>query len=194
MIPKLLFQEFWARGLDWDQPLDSDIENSWEIWKKELPTVDQIRVPRCLLRNLCSVDKVELHGFGDASERGYGSVVYICAKDKVGNRISNLVMAKSWAAPVKLVSLPRLEVLAAYITAKLLDYVIQALPIVVDTVYGWSDSQITLAWIRRPCAPWKAFVAVQGSRYSPTSSTKPMGILSRKSKSSRPCHKGNSFI
>ena len=132
--------------------------------------------------------------FGDASERGYGSVVYICAKDKVGNRISNLVMAKSWAAPVKLVSLPRLEVPAAYITAKLLDYVIQALPIVVETVYGWSDSQITLAWIRRPSAPWKAFVAVQSSRYSPTSSTKPMGILSRKSKSSRPCHKGNSFI
>ncbi|XP_015770184.1 PREDICTED: uncharacterized protein LOC107348648 [Acropora digitifera] len=127
----LLFQEFWARGLDWDQPLDSDIENSWETWKKELATIDQIRVPRCLLRNLCSVDKVELHGFGDASKRGYGSVVYICAKDKVGNRI-----AKSWAAPVKRVSLPRLEVLAAYITAKLLDYVIQALPIVVDTVYG----------------------------------------------------------
>ena len=58
MIPKLLFQEFWARGLDWNQPLDSDIENSWETWKKELPTVDQIRVPRCLLRNLCSVDKL----------------------------------------------------------------------------------------------------------------------------------------
>ena len=43
-----------------------------------------------------------------------------------------------------------MELLAAYITAKLLDYVIQALHITVDAVYGWSDSQITLAWIRRP--------------------------------------------
>ena len=68
-------------------------------------------------------------------------------------------MAKSRVAPVKRVSLPRLELLAAYITAKLLDYVIQALRIVVDAVYGWSDSQITLAWIRRPTAHWKAFVA-----------------------------------
>lgn len=60
---------------------------------------------------------------------------------------------------MKRISLPRLELLAAYITAKLLDYVIHALRIVVDAVYGWSDSQITLAWIRRPSSNWKLFVA-----------------------------------
>ena len=112
-----------------------------------------------LFQNLCSADKVELHEFGDASERAYGSAVYICAEDKVGNTISNLAIAKSMVAPVKRVSLPRLELLAAYITATLLDYVIQALRIVVDAVYGWSDSQIILAWIRRPSAHWKVFVA-----------------------------------
>ena len=53
-------------------------------------------------------------------------------------------MAKSRVAPVKRVSLPRLELLAVHITGKLLDYVIQAIRIVVDAVYGWSDSQITL--------------------------------------------------
>ena len=66
MIPKLLYQELWTRGLDWDQPLDSDIANSWETWKQELANVDQIKVPRWLLRNLSSVDKVELYGFGDS--------------------------------------------------------------------------------------------------------------------------------
>ena len=63
MIPKLLFQELWARGLDLDQLLDSDIENSWENWKKELATIDQIRVPRCTskclqLTKLSSMDSV----------------------------------------------------------------------------------------------------------------------------------------
>ena len=156
MIPKLMFQELWTRGLDWDQPLDADIANSWETWKHELANADQIKVPRWLLRNLSSVDKVELHGFGGASERAYGTAVYICAEDKDGNRISNLVMAQLRVAPVKRISLPRLELLAAYITAKLLDYVLR---IAVDAVYGWSYSQITLAWIRRPSSKWKAFVA-----------------------------------
>ena len=87
-------------------------------------------------------------------KRAFGSVVYICAKGKVGNGISNLGMAKARVAPVKRVSLPRLELLAAYITAKLLEYVIQALRIVVDAVYGCSDSQITHAWIRTPSAYW----------------------------------------
>ena len=65
------------------------MENSWKTWKKE--NIDQIGVPRWLLRNLSSVDKVELHGFGDACDRAYGPAVYICAKDKVCHRISNLV-------------------------------------------------------------------------------------------------------
>ena len=138
VIPELLFQELWARGLDWDQPQDSDIKNSWETWKKELANINQIRVPRFLLGNLSSVDKIELHGFSDASERAYGSVVYICAEDKVGNGISNLVLAKSRVALVKrlMISFPGLELLAAYITAKLLDYVIQALRIVVNDDCG----------------------------------------------------------
>jgi len=127
MIPKLLFQELWTPGLDWDQPLDSDIANSWETGKHELANIDQIKVPRWLLRNLSAIVKVELHGFGDASKRTYRTGVYICAEDKDGHRISNLVMAKSRAVPVKRISLPRLELLAAYNTAKLLDYVIQTL-------------------------------------------------------------------
>ena len=67
-------------------------------------------------------------------------------------------MAKSRVAPVKGISMPRPELSPAYITAKLLDYNIQALPIVVHAVYGWSDSQITLAWNRKPSSNWKIFV------------------------------------
>ena len=126
MILKLLFQELWTRNLDWDQPgiRHGHVANSWEAWKHELADVDQIKVPRLLLRNLSSVDNVELHGFGDASERAYGTAVYICAEDKDVNRISNLVMVKPRVAPVKRISLPKLNLLAACITAKLLDYVI----------------------------------------------------------------------
>ena len=161
LTPKLLFQELWARDIDWDDPLDIDIANAWMAWKQELPSVDQIEVPRCLLRglNLSSVVRVEVHGFADSSQKAYGSAVYLYAEDEDQNRVSNLVMAKSRVAPMKRMTLPRLELLAAFITAKLLHYVVQALRISVDSVYAWSDSQIALTWIRRPSARWKVFVA-----------------------------------
>ncbi|XP_028408802.1 uncharacterized protein LOC114531378 [Dendronephthya gigantea] len=105
------------------------------------------------------INKIELHGFGDASEKAYGAAIYLCAEDKVGKRISNLIMAKSRVAPTRRITLPRLELLAAYLTAKLTSYVIEALKTPVQEVYAWSDSQIVLNWIRQPCSKWKVFVA-----------------------------------
>ena len=81
MVPKLLFQELWAQGLYWDQSMDSDIAEARETWKQELADVSHFEVHRWLLHGLSSVDKVELHGFGDASQRAYGSAVYLCPED-----------------------------------------------------------------------------------------------------------------
>ena len=73
------------------------------------------------------------------------------------------------------------------------DYAIQVLRTVVNAVYGWSDSQITLAWFMGRRSDWKVIVE-NSLRYSPTSSTKPVESLSRKSKSSRPGEKENSCV
>ncbi|XP_015775674.1 PREDICTED: uncharacterized protein LOC107353801 [Acropora digitifera] len=88
--------------------------------------------------------KRKLHGFGDASQTAYGSAVYLCAEHREGNRVSNLVMAKSRVAPAKQVTLPRLDLRAAFITAKLINYVMEALQIMSDAVYAWSDRQTAL--------------------------------------------------
>ena len=58
----------------------------------------------------------------------------------------------------KRVALPRLELLAAFITAKLLSYVVQVLRLTTDAVYARSDSQIALPWIKGPSSRWKDFV------------------------------------
>ena len=122
--------------------MDSHIAKAWETWKQELADVSHIEVHRWLLHGLPSIDKVEFHGFGDASQRAYGSAVYLCVEDRKGNKVSNLVMAKSRIVPAKQVTLSRLELLAAFITAKLLNYVREALQIMTDAVYAGSDSQI----------------------------------------------------
>ena len=93
MIPKM-FQELWARGQDWDQSLVSDIAEAWNTWKQELGDESHIKVHRWLLRGLLSTDIGEIHGFGDACQRAYGSAVYICPEDREGKRVTNL-----WPSP-----------------------------------------------------------------------------------------------
>ena len=68
-------------------------------------------------------------------------------------------MSKSRVAPIKEVSLPRLELLAAVVNARLLKFVVDTLQIKMHRVVCWTDSMVTLHWIRRQSSCWKPFVA-----------------------------------
>ncbi|XP_064653104.1 uncharacterized protein LOC135503459 [Lineus longissimus] len=156
---KLLFQELWQKGLGWDDTLDETTAQKWCIWKGELKELDQLEIPRCLPLGLGEISSIELHGFGDASEKAYGAAVYIRVVDQNGYTATRLVMSKSKVAPVKKVSLPRLELLAAVVNTRLVKFVKESLSRNIDRVTMWTDSTVTLAWIRKPRHVWKTFVA-----------------------------------
>ena len=156
---KILFQELCRRGLEWDDPLDSDIEREWSSWKSELLQLKDVTIPRWFGTSATSNSIVELHGFGDASPKAYGAAVYIRVIDSVGQVSSKLVMSKSRVAPIKEVSLPRLELLAAVVNARLLKFVVDTLQIKMHRVVCWTDSMVTLHWIRRQSSCLKPFVA-----------------------------------
>ena len=99
--PKVLFQELWLRGKPWDEKLDDDIAKEWSAWKKQLFNLKTLEIPRYVLPQEHEVHRIELHGFGDASEKVCGATIYLYAEDKVGKRISNLIMAKSRVPPTR---------------------------------------------------------------------------------------------
>ena len=121
---KIFFQELWLKGLLWDDPLDSEIKAKWLHWKSELLQLKGVTIPRCFGNGITQESKIELHGFGDASPKAYGAAVYIRIADKQGHVSSQLVISKSRVAPIKKVSLPRLELLAAVVNARLLKFVV----------------------------------------------------------------------
>ena len=129
------------KGLQWDDPLDSDTKAKWLSWKSESLQLKDVSIPRCFGNRITQDSVVEVHGFGDTSPKAYGAAVYIRIRDKQDNVSSQLVISKSRVAPIK-VSLPRLELLAAVVNARLLKFVVRALPIKVARVVCWSDSMV----------------------------------------------------
>ncbi|XP_068728870.1 uncharacterized protein [Montipora capricornis] len=153
------FPRVWLKGLQWDDPLNSDTKAKWLSWKSESLQLKDVIIPRCFGNGITQDSVVEVHGFGDASPKAYGAAVYIRIRDKQDSVSSQLVISKSRVAPIKKVSLPRLELLAAVVNARLLKYVVGALPMKVARVVCWSDSMVALHWIKGQSSSWKPFVA-----------------------------------
>jgi len=91
-----------------------------------------------------------MHVFVDAIQ-AYGAVAYLCK-----GRESSLVMAKNRVAPLKTLTLPQLELMAALIGARLASH-IQGILSTKDVVF-WCDSQIVLHWLKTN-KPLKRFIS-----------------------------------
>ncbi len=118
-------------------------------------------LPRCVLPS-SQVRQAQLHVFADASERAYAAVVYTRITDDQGNVACHILTSKTRVAPVKTVSLPRLELCAAHLAAKLIKTLLEVLT---DTkfsspqVFAWTDSKTVLQWLSRLPRSWTTFVA-----------------------------------
>lgn len=162
---KILFQEIWQSGYDWDDPLSSELQEQVSAWVGNFEKLRLLRIPRCLAIDIwAGIKRCELHCFSDASEKAYGCCIYLKVWGEHDEVKSSLVASKARVAPLKRVTLPRLELLGALTGARLMVFVRKALGLPVDTDYQcYTDSEIVLHWIRGDANKWKQFV---GNRVS----------------------------
>lgn len=153
---KFLLQRVWLRKLSWDAELPSDLSDEWSQWCSEILQLNNFRVPRFVLDS-CD-GNIEIHVFSDASQKSYGAAVYVRVRNRETVSV-NLIASKSRVAPVKRVSLPRLELLGALIAARLGTEVKKVLDRKgLSNIFFWSDSKVTLYWIKGSYRKWKSFV------------------------------------
>jgi hypothetical protein len=76
----------------------------------------------------------------------------------VKHNVVHLPCSKNRLAPVKMVTLPRLELLAALVGARMLHYFCQATSLDITAATLWTDSPVALGWIRQDPNRWKTFV------------------------------------
>lgn len=101
---------------------------------------------------------------------GYGACLYIRTQNEDGTITTNLICAKSRVAPLKVVTLSSLELLAAVLVTRLAAKYIPCLQLHIENTYYWTDSTIVLAWIAAPSSKWKTFVGHRVSEIQELSS------------------------
>ncbi|GFS28562.1 integrase catalytic domain-containing protein, partial [Nephila pilipes] len=155
VIVKILFHYTWLSGIKWDELLPPAVAQQWHKWINEIQCLKDIRIPRWI--GFSETSDVTIHVFRDASERAYGACLY--ARHTVNNFTEvNLICSRSKLAPVKKITLPRLELLAALLGTRLLQYFYRETNMHSHTAVLWSDSTVALSWIKGDPNRWKTFV------------------------------------
>ena len=163
LVARLLIQDLWRLGYDWDRVIDGKLLEIWEKWLEGVKLVPEIKLSRRYLTSDETVQSIQLHVFCDASEKAYGCVAYLRFTLKSGTHTCAFVMAKSRLAPLKTITLPRLELNAARIGARLSRLIVHEVDLPIEKVVYWSDSTIVLQYINNKTKRVKVFV---GNRVS----------------------------
>ena len=158
--PKLIIPELWRRNLAWDEQLPEDIKQRWIAWKRNIPSLAKIKIPRWYGFTATDMVQLELHVFFDGSQCAYGAVVYI---RYILNKsvTSNFVPGKPRLAPIKKssMSIPKLELQAAVIGVRLKTTVMEEVNLEIKKVFCWCDSKTVLIYIRNEHSNFGVYVA-----------------------------------
>ncbi|GBM44149.1 hypothetical protein AVEN_257097-1 [Araneus ventricosus] len=103
--------------------------------------------------------EIILYEFSDVSEKAYGAVIYLQSVCDSSDNNTFLLCSKSIVAPIKCVTIPRLELAACLLLAQLTRKVLNALKLKIDQVLLWTDSTTVLSWIDTPPHLLKTFVS-----------------------------------
>lgn len=132
MMAKILLQDVWRGGLGWDEALPEELLTRFKTWVSGIEVLHTWRIPRCYFPETLwkeSVKELEFLVFTDASMKAYGANVYVRVPDGKGGYKVSFVTSKGKVAPLKRVTLPRLELLGALLGARLLSFVVKAFKI-----------------------------------------------------------------
>ncbi len=154
---RILIQELWRRNLPWDASIPQDLQQQWSSIATDIAksVSEHATVSRQFFSEPSQPqNNLELHVFADASTVAYGAVAFLRYESH-----TSFVMAKNRVAPLKTLTLPQLELMAALIGARLANFIQQSLEKRFQNlrVVMWTDSQIVLHWLSSQ-KPLKQFI------------------------------------
>ena len=157
---KQILQELCRDKLDWDSPIPEDLKSKWEKWRTEVLDLEKIEVSRCYKPNdFGTVKAVELHHFSDASVGGYGQCSYVRLVNQQDKTHCSFVMGKARVTPLKQLTIPKLELAAAVLSARISDLLRSELTYNLTRDIFWTDSKVVLGYVKNESRRFHVYVA-----------------------------------
>lgn len=100
-------QQLWELKVSWDEALSMELHTQWVKFRKGLSHLNRLAVPRHLFDGAENPNKIQIHGFCDASEKAYGAALYVRSQISSNQYCVRLVWSKSRVAPLRKTTLPR---------------------------------------------------------------------------------------
>ncbi|CAG4944696.1 unnamed protein product [Colias eurytheme] len=113
---KKLIQSIWRSGVGWDNQIEPRDYQTWLTYINNMKLLQVLRLNRCIAPYNT---EGELHVFTDASETAYAAAVYWRTENNRGEYNVSLIASKARVAPLKPISMPRLELQAALLGSRL---------------------------------------------------------------------------
>ena len=156
---KIYMQELWKLGIDWDESVPQRLEDQWKSIVEQLPMLSHLSIPRYVCFN--KPYNYQIVGFSDASEKAYCAALFLrVIKD--GEVKSHLLTAKTKLAPLKTLTIPRLELSGCLLLVRLYQSISGFTDILGNSgrmvSYFFTDSTIALGWLNTPLYKLKTFV------------------------------------
>ena len=146
--------------INWDDIIPEDNLRQWREWLVDLPRLQEFSINRCMKpKTFGSATNIQLHHFSDASQYGYGAVSYLRITNQHAEVYQSLLMAKSRLAPIKPLTIPRLELSAAVVATRLDKMIRNEMDITIDQSIFWTDSTCVLRYIENDKSRFNTFVA-----------------------------------
>lgn len=157
---KIIVQGLWKTGSDWDSEVNDEHQELFETWLEHLREVTKLKIPRCYIDQNVDWENIscQLHVFTDASEDAYAAVTYL--RITMNDQVSCvLIGAKTRVAPIKIQSVPRMELNGARLGAQLGKTITDSLRVPLEKIVYWTDAKTVLLWLRGNARANPAYVA-----------------------------------
>ena len=153
-----LLKGIWTKnGQHWDNEVEPGDKKEFLRWKEQLPIVAETSIDRRYFNG--ERVKAELHVFADASEDTMCAVADLRSHPKEHSADLAFVIGKCRVAPMRHLSLPRLELQAAVMAVRLKEQIVKEHEVEINSCSFWSDSTAVLQWIHSSQRKQQVFVA-----------------------------------